>query len=96
MVHGVTVDDYRVDWKLYDVFTKLRTALDQSRVGRVEGFRAHIGREDGPAWRIDHYEPQIRYIAAHGQESFLQQDAAHEQLMRHSKKYLRLPAWLHF
>ena len=96
MVHGVTVDDYRVDWKLFDVFTKLRAALDQSRAGRVEGHRFHIGREDGPAWRIDRYEPQIRYTAANGQESLLQQDAAHELLMRHTKSYLRLPAWLQF
>lgn len=94
MVHGVTVDDYRVDWKLFDVFTKLRAALDQTRAGRVEGYRYHRGREDGPAWKIDRYEPQIRYTAPNEQESLLNHDAAHELLMKLTKKSAGLLGWL--
>lgn len=83
MVHGVTVDDYRVDWKLVDVFQKLRAALDQKRafLGRIEGYRVHIGREDGPAWKIDRYDPTIRYTDAKGGEQILKQEAAQDLLL---------------
>jgi hypothetical protein len=86
MVHGVTVDDYRVDWKLFDVFTKLRAALDCAGAGRVEGYRYHIGREDGPAWKIDRYEPTIRYTDAKGNEQILKQEAAQDLLFELTRK----------
>lgn len=95
MVHGVTVDDYRVDWKLVDVFHKLRAVLDrkQGYLGRIEGYRVHIGREDGPAWKIDRYDPTIRYTDAKGGEQILKQEAAQDLLLEFTQRRLWQLGW---
>lgn len=81
MIHGVTIDDYRVDWKLFDAFLKLKEALRAKRPGdSVEGYRFHTGREDGPAWKIDRYEPQIKHVSSNGKETILGLDKARELL----------------
>lgn len=95
MVHGVTVDDYRVDWKLYDVFLKLKEAVRLRKEGEaVEGYRYHTGREDGPAWKIDRYDPQLRFIDSRGREHLLDHDGARERLARLGKPIKDLLRWL--
>lgn len=96
MIHGVTVDDYRVDWRLYDVFMKLQALMDtrQSRPGRVEGFRHHTGREDGPAWKIDRFDPKIRYQPQQGEERLLDLAAAHQLLHELTQRRAGLLGWL--
>jgi hypothetical protein len=93
MIHGVTVDDYRVDWRLHDAFLKLREAVRQRRKGeQVDGHRIHIGRDDGPAWKIDRYEPRIRFIDSRGEEQLLDLEGAQAKLAELNKSGLR--RWL--
>lgn len=95
MVHGVTVDDYRVDWKLYDVFLKLKEAVRLRKNGEtVEGYRYHTGREDGPAWKIDRFDPKIRLVDGQGQSLLLDHDSARDKLASLGKPLKGLLRWL--
>lgn len=59
MIHGVTVDDYRIDWATQRAFEGLRRHCEDGRLRRVEAGRMALGREDGPAWKVDRFEPWI-------------------------------------
>lgn len=76
MVHGVTVDDYRIDWELYEVYLELQKQLDKSpNLGRLSSQRTTLSREDSSGWKIDYYETHIKFINDKG-EQLLDKDAA--------------------
>lgn len=93
MIHGVHVDDYRVDWALLTVFQRLLALMNQRKAGRIEGHRKLVARFDGPAWKHDVFEVSIRYLPAKGGEVFLDSDAATKLLqeMEHGRGIRR---WL--
>ena len=95
MIHGVTIDDYRVDWRLHDAYLKLKEALRAARSpATVEGYRYHIGRDDGPGWKVDRYDPKIRLVSGDGTETLLDADAARIQLARLGRPAGGLLRWL--
>lgn len=95
MVHGVTVDDYRIDWRLYDAYLKLKEAVRERKKGEsVEGYRYHVGREDGPAWKIDRYDPKIRFIDGQGLEQLLDHEEARTKLASFGKSINQFLSWL--
>lgn len=59
MLHGVTVDDYRIDWPTRRAFEGLQRVRDDGRLRRVEAGHTTLGREDGPGWKLDRFEPWI-------------------------------------
>jgi hypothetical protein len=69
MIHGVAVDSYRVDWALLELYRRIKRVLQSGRVkhaGHLECTRDHVAREDGPAWKLDSYKPDLRYVQPDG------------------------------
>jgi hypothetical protein len=92
MIHGVHVDDYRVDWRLFDLYKRINTLLRSGTTrdgGRIECVREHAGREDGPAWKLDTYIPRIRYTRANGETALLDQEGARALLGRLTRQSSR-------
>ena len=86
MVHGVTTDDYRIDWDLYYLFESLKTLLDNTKTnGRLEPVREHLVRQDGPGWKVDKYATKLRYIQ-NQKEELLDRKGAEQLAKRLGKK----------
>lgn len=63
MVHGVTSDDYRVDWDLYHLYQNLLKAIRAAKLNfQIEPVRSHFERQDGPGWKIDKYQTQLKVL----------------------------------
>jgi hypothetical protein len=78
MLHGVWVDDYRVDWLLFDLYQRIGQILQSGKIKhakRIECVSKHLSREDGPAWKIDIYLPQLKLINQDGSFVMLDHDA---------------------
>lgn len=60
----------------------------------VEGYRYHVGREDGPAWKIDRYDPKIRFIDGQGVEQMLDHEEARAKLASFGKSINQFLSWL--
>lgn len=76
MIHGVTVDDYRIDWELHQLYTSLQKILEISpRLGRLSVERKSVSRDDTAGWKIDYYQTQLKFINKKG-EHILDKEAA--------------------
>lgn len=85
MLHGVTTDDYRIDWDLYHLYINIQKKLDEKKSSaRLEVVRTHLTRQDGPGWKIDKYESKLKYIA-NGREKMLDRETAQALLNQLNK-----------
>ena len=85
MIHGVTVDSYRVDWALLELYRRIQRALRAGRgkhAGHLECARVHVARENGPAWKLDSYKPFLRYVQADGVVMKLDRESATSLLVQ--------------
>lgn len=56
MLHGVTCDEYRIDFALLDKFNRLKSLLaERFPHMEVQVIRKNTVRDDGPGWMIDRY-----------------------------------------
>lgn len=96
MIHGVTVDDYRVDWAFHDVFQRLQNVLVQRKAGRVEVVRKRVSRLDGPAWKHDVFSVNLKYTTSKREETLLDRDAATKLLhdLEHGAGVRAIKRWL--
>jgi len=83
-LHGVTVDDYRVDWRLKEFYDRLNTLITGEMLPYyIEPVTEIISRDDSGGWMLEKYKPTIKlydikqknehYLDAGGSESFLKQ-----------------------
>lgn len=93
MIHGVTVDDYRVDWALHATFLRLQAVMNRRKAGWVEGQRKLVTRLDGPAWKHDIFETGIRYLSGKGEDAFLDREAA-TRLLHDLERGSGIKRWL--
>lgn len=63
MLHGVMVDDYRIDWGMQQLYSDIQQLL-LNRAGhfRVEPYVGPAKRVCGPGWRLDTFEPGISLV----------------------------------
>lgn len=75
-VHGVTCDDYRVDWEFYDTYLSIQKLLQEHpHMGSISAERKSTRREDNAGWKIDYYETKLKFVDKTG-EHFLDKEAA--------------------
>lgn len=56
MLHGVTCDEYRIDFALLDKFNRLKSLLaERFPHMEVQVIRKNTVRDDGPGWMIDRH-----------------------------------------
>lgn len=85
MLHGVTTDDYRIDWDLYHLYIEILKKIDQKKMSaRLEVIRRHTERQDGPGWKIDKYNSELKYIID-GKETMLDRKNAQSLLSQLNK-----------
>jgi hypothetical protein len=80
LVHGVTMDDYRVNWRLYEAYRNLQAALLKSKRnhGQVSVKHENFARRDGPGWKLDSYRTQLVFNSSSGEEVSLDHEQAAE------------------
>ncbi|MEQ1601327.1 MAG: hypothetical protein ABL885_06115 [Methylophilaceae bacterium] len=80
LVHGVTVDDYRVNWRLFDAYQNLQASLLKSKRnhGQIAIKRENFARRDGPGWKLDSYRTQLIFNSNSGEEISLTYEEATE------------------
>ncbi len=63
MLHGVHLTDYRFDHELHRLYHRLRELAFMADPGiRVSSVNHAVGRDDTPGWKLDHFEPRIRFV----------------------------------
>lgn len=94
MLHGVHVDDYRINHRLQELYGHIDAVLKSGKVrhgGGIEAVRETVARDDGPAWKLDYYLPRIRHTTVGGNVEMLDQDGARAllgDLVRRSRSLL--------
>ncbi len=78
MLHGVHLTDHRFDHELRRLYLRLQElAREADPAILVEPINRPIGREDTPGWKLDLFEPRIRYVdPAEGIEEILDAEGA--------------------
>jgi hypothetical protein len=66
MLHGLTVDDYRIDWPTHRAYEGLVRAQQNGKLKRVVAGHTPLGRDDGPGWKRDRFEPWIEVEEKNG------------------------------
>jgi len=64
LLHAVHVEDYRIDWRMYEVFQALESALMRTGgAARVEAVSTRSARADTAGWMRETYDVKIKLVA---------------------------------
>lgn len=93
MLHGVMVDDYRIDWGMQQIYSDIKKLL-LKRAGqfRVEPYIRVAQRTGGPGWKLDTFEPGISLMRSNRLFRILGREEAvtyREQLRSKPSGFLR-------
>ena len=59
-LHGVSVNDYRIDHALHDLYRCMEEAIRERRLPfRIQAARKKLWRSDGPGWQLEKFKPRI-------------------------------------
>jgi hypothetical protein len=92
MLHGVMVDDYRINWGMQQLFCDIQQLLlKQAGHFRVEPYIRLAQRTGSPGWRLDTFEPRISLVRKNRLFRILGREEAltyRERLRRKSSTFL--------
>ena len=78
-LHGVSIEDIRVDWPMFECFQRILADLEERRLPyQVSPVSKKLAREDTAGWMLETFLPRIR-IRGRGNEIFLENVSQAEQ-----------------
>ena len=78
-LHGVSIEDVRVDWLMFECFQRILACLEERRLPyQVTPVSKKLTREDTAGWMLETFLPRIR-IRGTGNEIFLENVSQAEQ-----------------
>lgn len=87
VLHGVTVDDYRIDWKLKSLHDEIRKlVVDEKLPFTVEVRTEAVSRDDSHGWMLERYKPRIKVIETNSREEYLLDSSEAGQFIERLKK----------
>jgi hypothetical protein len=96
ILHGVVIDDYKIDWELKKAYDRIVNLLNDKRLPFVvEPHTTNVSRDDSHGWMVERYEPRIkvRDLKEHT-EVFMNASEASEFLKKLTDRQTRWFPWL--
>ncbi len=94
MLHGVMVDEYRIDWGMQQLFCDIKQLLlKQAGLFRVEPYISLGQRTGGPGWILDTFEPGIKLVRSNQRYRILRRQEALAYLEQLLSKPSGLMRW---